>query len=86
MSTRTIVTKAGSMLPTPMLHRLLAPKLPVPQVVFAAADNPITGPAYMLRDWANGQRLEVVAHELTPTALSWIWRARLEPFWPASTA
>ena len=51
------------------LHRLLAPKLPVPQVIFAAASNPITGHAYMLRDWVSGQRLEVVAHELMPTAL-----------------
>ncbi|HEX8968252.1 MAG TPA: phosphotransferase [Chloroflexota bacterium] len=51
------------------LHRLLAPRLPVPQVIFAAADNPITGHAYMLRDWSEGQRLDVVAHELTPTAL-----------------
>jgi aminoglycoside phosphotransferase (APT) family kinase protein len=51
------------------LHRLLAPKLPVPQVLFAAPDNPITGHAYMLRDWAHGQRLEVVAREQSPAAL-----------------
>jgi len=51
------------------LHRLLAPKLPVPRVIFAAPDNPITGHAYMLRDWADGQRLEVVAHEQTTAVL-----------------
>jgi aminoglycoside phosphotransferase (APT) family kinase protein len=51
------------------LHRLLAPKLPVPQVVFAAPDNPVTGHAYMLRDWVPGKRLEVVANDLAPTAL-----------------
>jgi aminoglycoside phosphotransferase (APT) family kinase protein len=51
------------------LHRLLAPKLPVPRVFFAAPDNPITGHAYMLRDWADGERLEVVAHEQTPADL-----------------
>ena len=51
------------------LHRLLAPKLPVPRVIFAAPDNPITGHAYMLRDWADGQRLEMVAHEQTPAVL-----------------
>jgi hypothetical protein len=31
------------------LHRLPAPKLPVPRLVFAAPDNPITGHTYMLR-------------------------------------
>src|SRR5438105_15036284 len=51
------------------LHRLLAPKLPVPRLIFAAPDNPITGHAYMLRDWADGQRLEVVAHEQTLAVL-----------------
>jgi aminoglycoside phosphotransferase (APT) family kinase protein len=51
------------------LHRLLAPKLPVPRVIFAAPDNPITGHAYMLRDWADGQRLELVAREQTPHVL-----------------
>ena len=52
------------------LHRLLAQKLPVPRLVFAAPDNPITGHAYMLRDWTDGQRLEVVAHEQTPAVLA----------------
>jgi aminoglycoside phosphotransferase (APT) family kinase protein len=51
------------------LHRLLAPRLPVPQVIFSAVDNPITGHAYMLRDWSEGQRLEVVADKLATTAL-----------------
>jgi len=51
------------------LHRLLAPKLPVPRVVFAAPDNPVTGHAYMLRDWADGQRLEIVAQHQPPTVL-----------------
>src|SRR5690349_5095390 len=51
------------------LHRLLSEKLPVPRVVFAAPDNPITGHAYMLRDWADGQRLEVVAKEQAPALL-----------------
>ena len=51
------------------LHRLLAPKVPVPRVIFAAPDNPITGHAYMLRDWADGQRLEVAALEQAPAML-----------------
>jgi aminoglycoside phosphotransferase (APT) family kinase protein len=49
------------------LHRLLAPNLPVPRVFFAAPDNPVTGHAYMLRDWADGQRLEVVAQAQPPS-------------------
>jgi aminoglycoside phosphotransferase (APT) family kinase protein len=51
------------------LHRLLAEKLPVPRVIFAAPDNPVTGHAYMLRDWADAQRLEVVADKQTPAVL-----------------
>jgi aminoglycoside phosphotransferase (APT) family kinase protein len=51
------------------LHRRLAPMLPVPQLFFAAAGNPITGHAYMLREWVNGERLEVVAHQLGPMEL-----------------
>lgn len=51
------------------LHRLLAPKLPVPRVIFAAMDNPITGHAYMLREWADGQRLEMAAHAQAPAVL-----------------
>jgi aminoglycoside phosphotransferase (APT) family kinase protein len=51
------------------LHRLLAQKLPVPRVIFAAPDNPVTGHAYMLRDWSYGQRLEVVAQKQTPAVL-----------------
>jgi aminoglycoside phosphotransferase (APT) family kinase protein len=51
------------------LHRLLASQLPVPRVIFSAAENPVTGHAYMLRDWSEGQRLEVVADQLPPTAL-----------------
>jgi len=57
------------------LHRLLAPKLPVPRVIFAAPDNPITGHAYMLRDWIDGQRLEVVADEQTQAVLVELARA-----------
>jgi aminoglycoside phosphotransferase (APT) family kinase protein len=48
------------------IHRLLAPRLPVPRMFFASPDNPITGHAYMLRDWADGERLEVVAQTQTP--------------------
>jgi aminoglycoside phosphotransferase (APT) family kinase protein len=51
------------------LHRLLAPKLPVPRLLFAAATSPIAGYAYMLRDWVDGERLEIVAHQLSPPAL-----------------
>src|ERR1700737_3755501 len=51
------------------LHRLLGPGLPVPPEIFEARANPITGHAYMLRDWADGQRLEVVAHKQTPAVL-----------------
>jgi len=35
----------------------------VPRVIFAAPDNPITSYAVMLRDWADGQGLEVAARE-----------------------
>ena len=56
------------------LHRLLAQKLPVPRLVFAAPDNPITGHAYMLCDWSDGKRLEVVAHEQTTAVLARLGR------------
>jgi aminoglycoside phosphotransferase (APT) family kinase protein len=52
------------------LHRLLARKLPVPRLYFAAADNPITGHAFMLREWIDGERLETVAHQLSPAVLA----------------
>lgn len=51
------------------LHRLLSPNLPVPQVLFAAHANPVTGHAYMLREWAEGQRLEVAAQNQTGAVL-----------------
>jgi aminoglycoside phosphotransferase (APT) family kinase protein len=51
------------------LHRLLAPKLPVPRLLFAAANSPIAGYPYMLRAWVDGERLEIVAHQLRPPAL-----------------
>ena len=51
------------------LHRLLAPALPVPRVFFAASENAITGHPYMLREWVDGERLELVAHQLGPSAL-----------------
>ena len=46
----------------------------MPRLVFAAPDNPITGHAYMLRDWSDGKRLEVVAHEQTTAVLARLGR------------
>jgi hypothetical protein len=51
------------------LHRLLAPQLPVPRLLFAAAENPIKQYPYMLREWIDDERLEIVAPELSPSAL-----------------
>ena len=51
------------------LHRLLAPRLPVPRVLFEAPDNPITGHPYLLREWVDGERLEVIAPRLERAAL-----------------
>jgi aminoglycoside phosphotransferase (APT) family kinase protein len=52
------------------LLRLLAPRVPVPRMFFAASENAITGHPYMLREWVAGERLEVVAHQLDPIRLA----------------
>jgi aminoglycoside phosphotransferase (APT) family kinase protein len=51
------------------LHRRLASSLPVPRLFHAATDNPITGHAYMLREWIAGERLEMVAHQMSSAGL-----------------
>jgi aminoglycoside phosphotransferase (APT) family kinase protein len=51
------------------LHRLLAPKLPVPRLFFAASDNPVTGHPFMLREWTAGLRLDVVCDEQPPDVI-----------------
>jgi aminoglycoside phosphotransferase (APT) family kinase protein len=55
------------------LLRLLAPRVPVPRMFFAASENAITGHPYMLREWVAGERLEVVAQQLGPLELE-NWR------------
>lgn len=40
------------------LLRLVAGRVPVPRVLHAAADNPVTGHPYAILEWVDGQRLD----------------------------
>lgn len=57
-----------------LLHRL-ADQVPVLTYRHAAADNPFTGHPYAVRDWAEGERLDVVAPALADGALAELGRA-----------
>lgn len=53
----------------------LAGRVPVLPYRHAAADNPFTGHPYAVRDWAEGERLDVVAPALADDALAELGRA-----------
>ncbi len=55
------------------LHRRLAPRLPVPQLLFGATDS-LVGHAYALMAWVDGERLELVAPHLGHAELGQLGR------------
>lgn len=57
------------------LHQLVAPTVPVPRFFYVAEHNPISGHPYALIEWVDGQRLELVAHELPPEQAALLGRS-----------
>jgi aminoglycoside phosphotransferase (APT) family kinase protein len=43
------------------LIRTLAQRVPVPELLYAAEDNPLTGHAYSILSWVEGRRLDALA-------------------------
>jgi aminoglycoside phosphotransferase (APT) family kinase protein len=59
-----------------VLNRLLVNhRLPVVPYLHVAPDNPFTGHPYAVREWAAGERLEIVARDLTDAATAELGRS-----------
>jgi aminoglycoside phosphotransferase (APT) family kinase protein len=58
------------------LNRMLVGRgLPVPPYLHVAADNAFSGHPYAIREWAEGERLEIVARDLADAALEQVGRS-----------
>jgi aminoglycoside phosphotransferase (APT) family kinase protein len=57
------------------LIRMLAGRVPVVPYLHVAADNPITGHPYAIREWAEGERLDVVSQGLAVPEIEAVGRS-----------
>ncbi len=57
------------------LSQLVKNIVPTPEVKYFSPTNPFTGHPYMIREWIEGKRLELVAPLLTPQELSTLGRS-----------
>jgi aminoglycoside phosphotransferase (APT) family kinase protein len=55
--------------------RMLAGRVPLAPYLHAAADNPVTGHPYGIREWIDGERLDVIGQRLAGSAVVDIGRS-----------
>jgi aminoglycoside phosphotransferase (APT) family kinase protein len=57
------------------LGRMLAGRVPIVPYFHVAADNPFTGHPYAIREWVDGERLDIAARRLTDPEIAEVGRA-----------